>query len=272
MERTLWYECAPRPFFTPARVRCHRQQIGHLTIFEYRRRSKTCPYGLRIEARVRTKDDVRARDLEAHKLATDLSGGWPYVAGTLLFPIRLMIQISKSPQGWRTNSQKLLSALPAAGLSMKVRLGPASPYSMTLPYMPLRDALIAVPAYRTANATTRVLLGLHLQAMALPGTESGLFLFAKALELARIMLPGRKDNARQAALPHAARAALRRSLHWLYGIANQRLEIRHVVSKTTKSLLPQLTPSERSDFLHDADLVIRGVVEIALGIPVVVVQ
>jgi hypothetical protein len=138
--------------------------------------------------------------------------------------------------------------------------------------MPLRNALIAVPAYRTANETSRVLLSLHLQAMALPGTESGLFLLAKALELARVMLPGRDDNARETVLPVEARRALRRSLHALYEIANKRLGIRHVVSGKTKCLLPQLTQSEHVDFLHDADLVIRGVVERELDIPVFVVN
>ncbi|SRR6266446_10264335 len=272
MERTLWYECAPRPFFPPARVRCHREQIGHLKVFEYRRRSKTCPYGLRIEARVRTKEEVRAYDREARELVASISGVWPYVAGTLLFPRWVTIQVSKSPQGWRTNSQRILSAVPAAGPSMRLRFGRASSYSMTLPYLPLRNALIAVPAYRTANATTRALLDLHLQAMALPGTESGLFLLAKALELARVMLPGRDDRAREAVLPLDARRALRRSLHGLYEIANKRRGTRHVVSGKTKSLLPQLTQSEHADFLHDADLVIRGVVERELHIPVVVVN
>jgi hypothetical protein len=143
---------------------------------------------------------------------------------------------------------------------------------MTLPYMPLRKALIAIPAYRSADVTTRVLLDLHLQAMALPGTESGLFLLAKGLELARVMLPGRDDKKREAALPLDARSALRRSLHGLYEIANKRRGTRHVVSGKTKSLLPQLTQAEHADFLHDADLVIRGVVERELHIPVFVVN
>jgi len=110
--------------------------------------------------------------------------------------------------------------------------------------------------------------------MALPGTESALFLFAKALELARVMLPGHDDKARQAALPLDARGSLRRSLHWLYEIANKRLGIRHVVggNRKKKSLLPALTQSEHADFLHDSDLVIRGVVERELIIPVIVVN
>jgi hypothetical protein len=225
-----------------------------------------------METRVRTKEEARARDGEARELIASLSGVWPYVAGTLLFPRWLRIEVSKAPQGWRTNSRRILSTLPAAGPIFKLRFRSRGSYSITLPYMPLRNALSAVPAYRTANAVTRKLLGLHAEAMAQPGTDSGLFLLAKALELARVMLPGRDDKARQAVLPLDARTSLRRSLHWLYGIANDRLEIRHVVSKSTKSLLPQLNQAERADFLHDADLVIRGVVDRELGIPVIVLK
>jgi hypothetical protein len=106
--------------------------------------------------------------------------------------------------------------------------------------------------------------------MAQPGSQSGLFLFAKALELARFMIPGRDDKARETALPLRARESLRQSLHWLYGIANRRLEIRHVVGEN--NLLPRLSRSERADFLHDADLVVRGVVERELGIQVAIVD
>ena len=136
--------------------------------------------------------------------------------------------------------------------------------------MPLRDALSAVRAHLTANESTRLLLGLHSEAMAQPGSQSGLFLFAKALELARFMIPGRDDKARETALPLRARESLRQSLHWLYGIANRRLEIRHVVGEN--NLLPRLSRSERADFLHDADLVVRGVVERELGIQVAIVD
>jgi hypothetical protein len=140
-----------------------------------------------------------------------------------------------------------------------------------MPYMPLRNALSAARSYLTANENTRLLLDFHSQALALPGSQPGLFLFAKGLELARLMLPGRDDKTRENALPLKVRDSLRQSLHWLYGIANLRLEIRHVVSKK-HNLLPRLSQSECADFLHDADLVIRGVVEMELGIPVAIVD
>jgi hypothetical protein len=272
MERTLWYECHPRPFFGPARAKCHREQVGRLEVFEYHRRSKKCPYGLRMEARVHSKEEAAACQGEAFALATSLRTVWPYVAGSALFPRWLTIQVMKAPAGWRTNAQKILSAVPATGPRAELRFGRPSSLSLTMPCMPLRDALSAVRAHLTANESTRLLLELHSEAMALPGSQAGLFLFAKALELARFMLPGRDDKAREAALPLRAREALRQPIHWLYGIANRRLEIRHVLSKDKSSLLPQLSRPERADFLHDADLVIRGVVERELGIRVTIVD
>jgi hypothetical protein len=220
---------------------------------------------------VSTDDEARERHGEALKLADDLNTVWAYVAGVPLFPHQLVLAFPKSPIGWRSNFQKLEKSLPTAQ-SMKVMgygFG-AGGYMMPLPYWPLQDALAAVRAYRSAKDTVRVLINLHHSAMNDLGSESGLFLLAKALELARVMLPGRDDKQRQAILSIDVRNELRQSLHWLYGIANGRLEIRHVVNK--KALLPRLTPKERTDFVKDADLVIRGVIERELRIRLVIVR
>jgi hypothetical protein len=94
---------------------------------------------------------------------------------------------------------------------------------------------------------------------------SQLILYAKGLDLARDMLPGHGNTAKQAALPAKVGAGLRRSLNWLGQMSNKRLETRHVFSEG--KLLPKLSHTEGSDFVHDANLVIRGVVENELGIP-----
>ncbi|HZQ90387.1 MAG TPA: hypothetical protein VFA60_01185 [Terriglobales bacterium] len=101
-------------------------------------------------------------------------------------------------------------------------------------------------------------------------------LFAKRLILRRADAPGKTDTQREGALSADVRSELRQSLHWLYDIANNRLEVRHVVSKgksgSAGTLLPKLTAAERRDFLHDADLVIRGVVEREIGVPAAIVR
>jgi signal transduction histidine kinase len=272
MAEILRYECW-RPFSVPPRLAGHRERIGNLDVTEYRRRSKVRPYGLRIETLVSTEEEARERHGEALKLADDLNTVWAYVAGVPLFSNRLVLEFPKSPSGWRSNFKTLEGSLPTAQpmkiLGYKISAGR---YLMPLPYWPLQDALAAVLAYRSTNDSVRLLIGLHHGAMNESGSESGLFLFAKALELARVMLPGLNDNQRQAALSTDVRHELRQSLHWLYGIANERLEIRHVVNRKRTGLLPRLKANERTDFMKDSDLVIRGVVERELRIRLVIVR
>ena len=77
------------------------------------------------------------------------------------------------------------------------------------------------------------------------------------------MLPGHGKDKQQAALPAHVSAEFSRSLHWLGETSNHRLETRHASHGT---LWPNLNLIERRDFIHDADLVIRGVVEKELKI------
>jgi hypothetical protein len=270
MPEKLLYECSPRPFFVPPRVVGHRERFGRLDVIEYRRRSKVQPYGLRMESEVSTKEEAKSSHSEALQLARDLNNIWTYIAVVPLFPRRLFLKVADSPPGWRTNFRKLESTLPSGQrLHFKIAIGPTiSRYEIGLRFMPLQRALDAVRTYRAANENVRALIDLHVDAKNHLGSQSELFLLAKALELARFMLPGRTDPQHQAALPPAVRSELRQSVHWLFDIANHRLEIRHVVSRRT--LLPKLSPTERSDFVHDADLVIRGVVEKELGIEAVI--
>lgn len=278
MLKTLFYECSPRPFFVPARLRGYREKIGALDMIEHRHRSEVLPYGLRMECQVDTKQDAARCHTEALQLALDLNIVWAYVAVVPLFPKRIMLRLAESPDGWRTNFKKLKSTrptkprsalaispspVPAVALSMSIKIKPGK-YKVVLPYMPLQRALVALRAYRNASENMRFLMNLHFAAIDQLGTDTQLFLFAKALDLARDMLPGHDNPKKESALPVGVRAELVQSLNWLGEMSNNRLETRHVASKG--KLLPQLSPTERRDYIHDADLVIRGVVERKLGI------
>jgi hypothetical protein len=277
MAETLFYECAPRPFFVPARLHGYRGRVGGLDVIEHRHRSKVLPYGLRMECQVTTRTHAQYCATEAQQLAIDLNIVLAYVALVPLFPRRLIMRLSEGPDGWRTNFKKLKSRKPikpqsllassspgpAAAFRVSIKVNPVK-YEVVLPYMPLQRALAAVQRYRTANQATRLLIELHFGAIDQLGTRSQLFLYAKALELARVMLLGRTDPQKEATLSSGVRAALRRSLHWLFDIANNRIEIRHVAR--AGNLLPRLSLAESADFVHDADVVIRGVVEKELGI------
>ena len=95
-------------------------------------------------------------------------------------------------------------------------------------------------------------------------------LYAKALDLALDLLPGHMHSQKAAALPVNVRSELHQSLAWLGKMSNTRLETRHVASNG--KLLPRLSHTEGADFMHDADLVIRGVVENELGIAAIFKQ
>ncbi len=133
-----------------------------------------------------------------------------------------MIRLSGPPDGWRTNFKKLksntadcasdsdaryLHRVTPTSFRLSIKLNPGQ-YKVILPFLPLEPALGAVQAYHNSNPATRFLMDLHFGAIDQLGTESQLFLFAKALELARVMLPGRKDPQKEAALSPGVRAAL----------------------------------------------------------------
>jgi hypothetical protein len=128
----------------------------------------------------------------------------------------------------------------------------------------LERAIGAVHAYRAARPEIRFLMDLHVAAVDRMGAVSQLVLFAKALDLARDMLPGQGHPKKEAALPLHVRTGLRQSLSWLGEMSNKRLDTRHISTKG--KLLPRMSATESADFIHDADLVIRGVVERELGI------
>jgi hypothetical protein len=276
MTETLFYETAA-PFFVPPGLHGFRGRVGNLDVSELRGRSKFLPYLLRMECQVATKDQLGQHHREAWLLARDLNIVWSYVALVPLFPKRFIMEVVEAPDGWHTNLKKLKMTRPikprpghvpgpAASFSVSIKTTPGH-LRVNLPYLPLQPALDAVQKYRTANPETRLLMDLHFGAFDQRGTSAPLFLYAKALELARyVMLPGRTDLQKEAALSPKVRAALRGSFHSLFEIANRRLEIRHVADTRSRSLLPKLSPKESADFEHDADLVIRGVVERELGI------
>lgn len=275
MAETLFYEYRG-PFFVPARLHGYRARVGNFDVLELRRRSKLLPYVLRMQCRA-TKADAGRYITEGNQLARDLNIVWAYVALVPLFPKRFMIRPSGPPAGWRSNLKRLMSqrrTKPRPGSSpghvtsftMRLKINKGQ-YKVTSDSLLLERAIEAVHAYRAATPETRFLMDLHFAAVDQLGA-SQLVLFAKALDLARDMLPGQGNPKKEAALPLNVRSGLRHSLSWLGEMSNERLETRHIASKG--KLLPRMSAAETTDFIHDADLVIRGVIENELGIQAIV--
>lgn len=276
MARTVWFECKPRQIFVPKGLRCHKESFDGLTVSEFRRRSSVRPYSLRMEARVGTRAELGQLFGSALDLARDLDLVWTYVGGRPLFPVILTVELAKAPGGWKTNASEIRPRLPVGGtgLSANVRLVGGRLSWMTLPFMPLKPALQAVRAYRASDEVTRLLMDLHTRALKSPGSDTGLFLMAKALELVRKVLPGPHDPDREKALDEDVRSRLRRPFAWLWKIANSRMDVRHVVERHPAKLRlhPKLTTEERRDFLHDVDLVLRAVISKKLGVDLAIVE
>jgi hypothetical protein len=267
--RTIWFETRPRPFKIPSRVRGYSEQLGPLLVSEHRRRSAGGPYVIRFQGTAHSREEVDALRSAAFTLADEIDHVWAYVAGVPLFPTVTTLSLPKAPTGWVTNADRAKPTLPITrAFIARVRL--RQTYLVTLPYLPLNRALTAVRSLRTADEVTRLLVDLHIASLrGRTGTTSMVFL-AKALELIRALLPGRSDHERQRHLLPDAQADLRRSLHWLYGIANQRVEVRHVVRDPTRlELHAKLTPEERRDYQFEGDLVARAVISERLRIPLV---
>ncbi len=277
MAETLFYEYRG-PFFVPARLHGYRGRVGNLDVIELRRRSKFLPYVLRMECPVTTKEQAGRSDAEARQLASDLNIVWTYVALVPLFPKRMMVRLSGPPDGWRTNFKKLKSTRPIkprpgyspgppVGFSVNIKILKGE-YKVTSNSLLLQRAINAVHAYRKASPEAKFLMQIHFAAIDQLGVASQLILYAKAFDLARDLLPGYGNSRKEAALPANVRPGLRQSLSWLGEMSNRRLETRHVASGG--KLLPRMSATESADFVHDADLVIRAVVEKELGIAAIV--
>src|SRR6266568_677534 len=224
--RTVWFECDPRPFAVTGRHRCHKATIGRLTIEEYRTRSRSRPYGLRMSAQLEAREDIRVVILEAINLASDLNVSWTYVAIAPLFPPSLIVRLVRCPPGWRTNAVAAKKALPhtRGSIDIRTRISQRKGVRATLNQMPLAPALVALKAYRASDEVVRLLIELHFQALSLHGSQASLILRAKALELCRAILPGRGDKSRQDALQPEIRHRMQRTYSWLMNIANNRVD------------------------------------------------
>jgi hypothetical protein len=267
---TIFIETQARPFVIPDGAVCHHEQVGLVTAKERRSENPQKPYVLRIEWEATTREEAALGHQAALHLADELDSVWAYVAGEPLFAVQLILEITEAPEGWTSNYRDVQRQLPSAqGISIE-SVSITNTHSMRLPHMPLRNALRARDAYSHADADTKALIDLHFNAMKHPGSQPGLFLMAKAMELAKAMLPGRTPEEKQTALPFETANYLRQSVRWLGMIANKRFEIRHVVERG--SLLPTLDQAEGRDFKHDAELVVRALISDKLGIPLVQVQ
>lgn len=201
---------------------------------------------------------------QAFLLISEIKLLWPLIFGELQSLPRTM-PVSNAPECWTANSREVVDFFHPSKGSVIVTIS-ANPW-VILPYVPLEKMVTAYTAYESASAPLRTLVELYHDSLHSDG-QASMFTLAKALELVRATLPGRTDQAKMQQLPRDVLSVITRDLSWLFMIANNRYEIRHVVRDITgPNLHPQLTQDEKVDFIMNASRVIRGTICQAFGIP-----
>jgi hypothetical protein len=137
---------------------------------------------------------------------------------------------------------------------------------------PLQTLVAGVAGYRSSDELTRAIIDFHFEGTMSETLNGPEFLFAKALDIVREILPGKTDEQKENSLPADLRETLTHSLHWLFEVANTRRDTRHPITKRPLSLHPAMTGAEKLAYLRNTDAVLRGVVCHRLSIPYVDVR
>lgn len=256
----------------------YSEQIGRWTVREELDRPGTehgqpelRRYRVVMESQPTDRDEIRRLFETAVPIAESLERLWLYATAWPLSGRRFVMSLVpvSLPKGWRENKKDVeLEFLRLSGGGIYGDVSITSRDWATVPVLPLRDALRAHAAFPSLPEEFKVLAELHYEAH-ITGRDLSMELgFARALELARALIPGRNDRARQSALDPQIQAALTQPLSWLYDMSHNRLSTRHVVSSGPRPvLLARMSSAEHRDFVHNADLVLRGLMCGHLGIP-----
>jgi hypothetical protein len=228
----------------------------------------TVSYSIWIETDVSSPKEIQAKKDTGFKIADDLNRVWTYVRGQPINAARLGLVFCDAPAAWTTNIKEVEKKLDAeiSGMTGNIIIQPGH-CLMYVTELPLSKALDVYESYKTAPDFIRALIELHYSALTSKRSEDRLIFFAKALEMVRGLYPGKSNQQIQDSLPVNITSNLQQSLHWLFGIANNRFDVRHVVQQkgTPPVLHPRISMQEHQSFEHDADLIIRTVICRQLG-------
>lgn len=229
-------------------------------------------YSIAVETEVHTTEGVSDARRRADTLIEDLERIWPYSAGLPIRPVRTYLEVQYAPEGWTSNAKDVEKQTRSSQSGLTAEVTVRSRHWVQAPYLPLKRALQSLDPFRAAPSVVQTLIDLHFSALSSTGKQGGLFFLARALELARALLPGSNLRAKSGSLHREVQDRLTRPLDWIYNMSNNRFDVRHVVRKPEgPHLHPQMNAVELQDFEYNADLVIRGLVAQRLGIELVIV-
>jgi hypothetical protein len=189
---------------------------------------RSVQYSVVIETDVSTPEEIWAKRDAAYELADDLNRIWIYVCGEPLNAPRLGLVEMNAPPAWTTNAKEVEEELHASISRITCDLSIQTRYHTYCPELPLAKALEVWESYRTGSDVIRTLIELHYSALTSERSQARYFFFAKALEIVQALLPGQRNEQKQNLLPADITNDLDQSLHWLFSMANNRSDVRHV--------------------------------------------
>lgn len=274
-KQTLRYTSAPKLYAIPPESQAADGEFEGLLLREHHvpKPQKNLPphigeYTITIEATIGSSAEFHDFSQKIGALAQDLDKFWVYGCGEPLSPLVTTLSFDVTPKGWHSNVDKVKEYLLQNCHQMFVVAQLGHCHWIQMPFYPLLPSLRARDAYQKADPPTKALADLHYAALKSRGGEGQLFSFAKALELAREVLDGKNDHAKEKALGLSV-GTLKRSFHWLFDVGNNRYNTRHVVRKGFRPAMlhARMTGQEIMDYKHDADWILRRLVCQRLRIP-----
>jgi hypothetical protein len=219
-------------------------------------------YTLSIERTIKSSDELLTASSDVRTFLSDLDKFWIYATGEPLNPMVKRVSLERGIAGWSHNEVQVRDYLVRnCHQILAVLADSRDQHWVVMRDFPLLPALRARRAYKSATPSVQALVDLHYSALKSSYGEGRLFGLAKALELARHILPGKDGATKQQVLADLIGRNLRHSLDWLKQMGNDRYHTRHAVQKgPTVQLKPKMTGEEIGDFEHDADLILRATV------------
>jgi hypothetical protein len=259
---------SPEPFSTTA---YDWTIVEHFSEDAYEREGlRYGPHRVVLERAIAKIDDLHNVYLDGVTLAENLDVVWQYAAG---LPWR-HVGFEPSwfaidpPQGWESNQKRVRDSLQA--LESDLIIGDATigvQHWRAGSELPLRKALTALDAFTRTDDLTAAVIRLHYYAQLFLRHGGAHFLFAKALEIVRELLPGSSDQAKHASLPPEIRHGMTRSLAWLFEMSNSRFDTRHPITKKPGlALHPSMSSEEEVAFMKNSHTVLTAVVCQRLGL------
>ena len=234
-------------------------------------------YYVIIQSEADNSKELQWKHFEIQDVCQELDRAWMYACGHPLSKRHLnfvgpYIEVPDGKiDGWTSNFDEVQKEINKGKPHIEINFKQIS--HSTLQYWPLEKALIIREAYLKAQKPITALVDLHFYSHKVGDSYSSFFFLAKAMELVRLLLPGKTDKQKEGNLPDQVRKKLVSSMHHIIGLANTRLEIRHIVKDPQKGTLhDRMNNPEIDAYRHDSDLIIRAVVSKELGIPLIIVN